>query len=252
MRLIIYPEKCFVKAFCRVILNAGIICLEITVVLVYILYGFSWKSSYFTEPAMSFSAVKVTFSSLLVLAVLWCPARADIYRYEDDEGVLHFTDAPTDGRFKIFMRDFKKDKQLRTTFRLTGWRNTEEFEPIINACAVEYGVDKSLVKAVIHAESGYNPNAVSPKGASGLMQLMPKTAKDLKVANSFDPKENIRGGVRYLRFLLDTFKGDVTLALAAYNAGLSRVAQYRGVPPYQETRTYVDRVLNYQRSYQRN
>lgn len=178
-------------------------------------------------------------------------ARADIYRYEDEEGVVHFTDAPTDKRFKIFMRDLKKDRKLRTTFKLGRFpRDPAEFEPIISQCALEFGVDKSLVKAVIHAESGYNPNAVSPKGASGLMQLMPRTAKDLKVANTLDPRENIRGGVRYLRFLLDTFRGDETLALAAYNAGLSRVAQYNGVPPYQETRTYVDRVLNYRKSYQ--
>lgn len=180
-------------------------------------------------------------------------AWADIYRYEDSEGVVHFTDAPTDKRFKVFMRDIKKDRKLRTTFRLQNYvRDPAEFEPIIDQCALEYGVDKSLVKAVIHAESGYNPNAVSRKGASGLMQLMPQTARDLKVANSFDPRDNIRGGVRYLRFLLDTFKGNESLALAAYNAGLSRVAQYGGVPPYQETRTYVDKVLNYRRNYQTN
>lgn len=180
-------------------------------------------------------------------------AWADIYRYEDSEGVVHFTDAPTDKRFKVFMRDIKKDRKLRTTFRLQNCvRDPAEFEPIIDQCALEYGVDKSLVKAVIHAESGYNPNAVSRKGASGLMQLMPQTARELKVANSFDPRDNIRGGVRYLRFLLDTFKGNESLALAAYNAGLSRVAQYGGVPPYQETRTYVDKVLNYRRNYQTN
>ena len=178
---------------------------------------------------------------------------ADIYRYEDEEGVVHFTDVPTDRRFKLFMRDLKKDKRLRTTFRLGDCaRNPDEFASIINQCALEYGVDRSLVQAVIHAESGYNPNAVSRKGATGLMQLMPKTAQVLKVNDSFNPTENIRGGVRYLRFLLDTFKGDVTLALAAYNAGLSRVAKYGGVPPYNETRTYVARVLSYQKSYQTN
>ncbi len=179
-------------------------------------------------------------------------AGADIYKFVDEDGVTHFTDAPTDRRFKIFMRDIKKDKKLRTTFKLSGCRNPEEFEPIINSLAAEYGVDKSLVKAVIHAESGYNPNAVSPKGASGLMQLMPKTARDLKVCNTFDPHDNIRGGVRYLRFLLDTFKGDVPLALAAYNAGLSKVSKYGGIPPYEETRNYVARVLSYQKSYQSN
>ncbi len=178
---------------------------------------------------------------------------ADIYKYEDDEGVLHFTDAPTDRRFKIFMKDVKKEQKLRTTFRLQGCAtNPEEFEPIINSYAQQYGVDKSLIKAVIHAESGYNPQAVSRKGAQGLMQLMPKTAQSLRVSNSFDPTENIRGGVRYLKFLLDTCRGDVALALAAYNAGLSKVAQYGGVPPYEETRNYVSKVLTYQKSYQNN
>lgn len=178
---------------------------------------------------------------------------ADIYKFIDNEGVMHFTDAPTDRRFKIFMRDFKKDRKLRTNFKLASLcRNPDEFEPIVKSVASEYGVDKSLVKAVIHAESGYNPNAVSPKGAQGLMQLMPKTAQGLNVPNCLDPKDNIRGGVRYLRFLLDTFKGDVTLALAAYNAGLSRVNQYGGVPPYEETRNYISRVLSYQRTYQNN
>lgn len=178
------------------------------------------------------------------------PAAADIYKYEDDNGVLHFTDAPADTRFKIFWRDLKRDKQLRTTFRLGGYsRNPKQFDSIIESYAREYGVDTSLVKAVIHAESGYNPEAVSNKGAMGLMQLMPKTAQDLKVDNCFNPSQNIKGGVKYLRFLLDTFKGDVQLAVAAYNAGLSKVAKYGGVPPYEETRNYVAKVLSYQQSY---
>jgi hypothetical protein len=178
---------------------------------------------------------------------------ADIYKYEDAEGVMHFTDAPTDRKFKVFMRDIQKDKRLRTNFgfgKLS--RSPAEFDSIITSCASEFGVDKSLVKAVIHAESGYNPNAVSSKGAAGLMQLMPGTAQDLKVADSFNPTDNIRGGVRYLRFLLDTFKGNVTLALAAYNAGLARVAKYGGVPPYDETRNYVSKVLSYQKNYASN
>lgn len=178
---------------------------------------------------------------------------ADIYKYEDAEGVIHFTDAPTDRRFKVFMRDIQKDKRLRTNFGFTrASRNPAEFDQIINSCSTEFGVDKYLVKAVIHAESGYNPNALSRKGAAGLMQLMPGTAQGLKVADSFNPADNIRGGVRYLRFLLDTFKGNVTLALAAYNAGLSRVAKYGGVPPYEETRNYVSKVLNYQKNYAAN
>lgn len=180
------------------------------------------------------------------------PAEADIYRYEDSEGIVHFTDAPTDKRFIIFMRDIKKDRQLRKKLRLSSSANPAEYEQIIKTCSVKYGVSASLIKAVIHAESGYNPNAVSNKGASGLMQLMPGTARSLKVSDCFDPKDNVEGGVKYLRFLLDTFHGDVSLALAAYNAGLSKVAKYGGIPPYAETRTYVSRVLSYMQSYQAN
>lgn len=191
--------------------------------------------------------------TIVLIALIPAPGQADFYKYEDDEGVVHFTNIPTDRRYKVFMRELKKDRKLRTNFRLSALcRNPSEFDPIIQSLCSEYGVDRSLVKAVIHAESGYNPNAVSPKGAQGLMQLMPKTAQGLKVSNTLDPKENIRGGIKYLRFLLDTFKGDVTLTLAAYNAGLSRVSQYGGVPPYEETRNYISRVLSYQKSYQNN
>jgi len=175
-------------------------------------------------------------------------AWADIYRYEDEEGVVHFTDAPTDKKFKVFLRDLRKDRQLRTRFKVAQG-NPQQYEQLIQASAAKYGVSAALVKAVIQAESGYNPNAVSRAGASGLMQLMPGTAKQLKVADAFNPKQNVDGGVRYLKFLLDTFKGDVSLALAAYNAGLGKVAKYGGIPPYEETRTYVSRVLSYMGSY---
>jgi len=197
------------------------------------------------------SLLLIAFLALTAMACsIPAPARADIYRYEDSDGTLHFTDAPTDRRFKVFMRDVKKDRKLRTAFRLPGYaRDPAQFEPIISSFSREFGVDSSLVKAVIHAESGYNPNAVSPKGAQGLMQLMPSTAKGLKVADSLNPSDNIRGGVRYLRFLLDTFKGDESLALAAYNAGLGTVAKYGGIPPYRETQTYVAKVLSYRNNY---
>jgi soluble lytic murein transglycosylase-like protein len=179
-------------------------------------------------------------------------AQADIYRYEDEEGIIHFTDAPTDKRFKIILRDLKKDKLLRTRLQLPFTANPGDYDNIIKECADKYGVSTSLVKAVIHAESGYNPNALSRKGASGLMQLMPGTARSLKVNNSFDPKDNVEGGVKYLRFLIDTFRGDISLALAAYNAGLNKVAKFGGIPPYAETRNYVNKVLSYMQSYQAN
>lgn len=175
---------------------------------------------------------------------------ADIYRYVDEDDIVHFTDAPTDNRFKVFMRDLKKDKELRTKLKYASSVNPAEYEQLIKTCSEKYGVNQCLVKAVIHAESGYNPNAVSSKGAGGLMQLMPATAKSLKVADRFNPKDNVEGGVKYLKFLLDTFRGDVSLAVAAYNAGLNKVAKYGGIPPYNETRTYVNRVLSYMKSYQ--
>jgi soluble lytic murein transglycosylase-like protein len=196
---------------------------------------------------------QVILAALSFIFLYLSAARADIYKYEDEEGILHFTDAPTDQRFKIFMRDIRKDRRLRTTFKASGFaKDSKVYESLIESYSRQYGVDKTLVKAVIQAESGYNPDAVSKKGATGLMQLMPKTAQHLKVNNSFDPEENIRGGVKYLRFLLDTFRGDVSMALAAYNAGLARVAQYGGIPPYEETRNYVARVMNYQRTIANN
>jgi soluble lytic murein transglycosylase-like protein len=189
-------------------------------------------------------------TAILFVVLMSGSVMADIYRYEDEEGIVHFTDAPTDKRFKIFMRDLRKDKELRTKLKYASSVNPTEFEQLIKNCSEKYGVNPSLVKAVIHAESGYNPNAVSSKGASGLMQLMPSTAKSLKVVDRFNPKDNVEGGVKYLRFLLDTFRGDVSLAVAAYNAGLSKVAKYGGIPPYNETRVYVSRVLSYMKSYQ--
>lgn len=116
--------------------------------------------------------------------------------------------------------------------------------PLIDRHARERGLDPSLVRAVVQAESGYNARAVSNKGALGLMQLMPATAVELAVATPFDPEENLRGGTRYLRALLERFGGDVTLALAAYNAGPTAVERYGGVPPYPETVEYVRRVLS--------
>ena len=122
---------------------------------------------------------------------------------------------------------------------------TGSFSDLIEETAQKYGVDASLVEAVIQAESNFNPDAVSSAGAMGLMQLMPATASSLGVADPFNPEQNVDGGVRLLSQLLNSYDGNASLALAAYNAGPGAVATYGGIPPYQETQTYVQRVLQY-------
>ena len=120
--------------------------------------------------------------------------------------------------------------------------NTDAFAAEIRAAASRHGVDEAVVRAIIHAESAYNPRAVSRVGAQGLMQLMPATARRFGVTDSFDPAQNIGGGVQYLAWLLKRYQGDLTLAAAGYNAGEGAVDRYKGVPPYNETRRYVERV----------
>ena len=125
------------------------------------------------------------------------------------------------------------------------------FNSIILEAAKRHQVEPALVKAIIMAESGYNPKAITPKGALGLMQLMPKTAKTLGVEDGFDPKHNINGGVRYFRQLLNQFGGNVKLALAAYNAGSRKVRQYQGIPPFKSTQYYIERVIKYYQDYKK-
>ena len=120
--------------------------------------------------------------------------------------------------------------------------NTAAYETEVRTAAAQHGVDEAIVRAIIHAESSFNPNARSRVGAQGLMQLMPPTARRFGVSNAYDPAQNIRGGVQYLAWLLKRYNGDLTLAAAGYNAGEGAVDKYKGVPPYSETRRYVERV----------
>jgi hypothetical protein len=178
--------------------------------------------------------------TLLATVMPSAPSHASsLYRRVDEDGVTHFTNAPTDPRFK-------RIGSLSGTAQ--GWLRLPEavrsrYNQEIREIAGRHGVDPDLVEAVIRAESAFNPRAVSNKGAQGLMQLMPRTASALGVRNAFDPYQNIDGGVRHLRYLLDRYPGNVSLALAAYNAGEKAVDYYRGIPPYAETTQYVQRIL---------
>jgi Transglycosylase SLT domain len=125
----------------------------------------------------------------------------------------------------------------------------EPFQKIITKAARTYGIESALIKAIIFAESGNNPQAVSKKGAMGLMQLMPKTAEAMGVEDGFDPEHNILGGVKYFKFLVNKFEGDISLALAAYNAGIKNVRKHRGIPPFEVTRKYISKVMKYYRIY---
>jgi Transglycosylase SLT domain/Domain of unknown function (DUF4124) len=169
---------------------------------------------------------------------------AEMYKLTDADGTTHFTNAPTDPRYR---------RMGITSGTAAGWLrlppgpqgDDTQYVKEINEAAERYGVPVKLVSAVIRAESGFNPRAVSRSGAQGLMQLMPATASILGVRNSFDPRENIDGGVRHLRGLIDRYPHSLPLAIAAYNAGERAVNQYGGIPPYPETQDYVTKVLQF-------
>ncbi len=193
------------------------------------------------------------FLALLCGFFIWglnsWPAKAAagaIYSFVDEKGVWHFTNVPSDPRFS--RRQFTvQSATVHGSSRRKPLRRhkTGDYRSVIKKAAGSFGLDPGLIKAVIRAESGGNPLAVSPKGALGLMQLMPGTAQELMVYNPLDPEENIRGGSQYLSMLLDMFNGDIISALAAYNSGPGTVSRYGGLPPYRETINYVQRVLKF-------
>jgi len=183
----------------------------------------------------------------LVIALLLCPGcgYSDIYKYVDKSGIIHLTNSPiqTNVKYDLVMRE------KRILFTVAS-RDITKYDSLIQKASEKYNIDSALIKAVIKAESNFNHRAVSPVGAKGLMQLMPATAADLQVQDAFHPENNIDGGVRYLRYLLKLFKDNLTLALAAYNAGEGAVARYNNtIPPYRETQNYVQRVLHYLNQY---
>jgi soluble lytic murein transglycosylase-like protein len=185
------------------------------------------------------------------------PVFADIYSFKDEKGVVHFTNiAGLDSRYKLVRKEDGSPINPATNYNakvfMPSQADIEKYANIIQTASKAYGVDASLVHAVISAESQYNRYAVSRTGAMGLMQLMPDTARRYGVQNMMDPTENIHGGVRYLRDLLAMFKGRIDLAIAAYNAGENAVVRYgHKIPPYAETRHYVPKVLAFYKNFQK-
>ncbi len=168
---------------------------------------------------------------------------AQVVELSEQDGTVHLTNAPTDPRYQRLGISPPPDSVTASPPPGPTLRPVAAIDSHIRAAAHRYGVSEQLVTAVIRVESGFNPRAVSPKGARGLMQLMPATASQLGVRNSFDPVENIDGGVRHLRGLMERYENNLPLALAAYNAGEGAVMQYGGIPPFRETQQYVTRIL---------
>ena len=197
------------------------------------------------------------FFALAAAMLVIRPAAADIYTFKDERGVVHFTNIKgLDPRYKLLRKEGESaipGSGNAARSYMPSKAEIDRYQGIIEVAAKTYGVDKALVNAVISAESGYNSQAISRTGARGLMQLMPETARRYGVRDSMDPRDNINGGVKYLKDLMTLFRGDLKLVAAAYNAGENAVIRYgRRVPPYAETLGYVPRVLDFYRKFQTN
>lgn len=194
---------------------------------------------------------------LMPITLLWLvwagEGRADIYAFTDDAGVEHFSNMPADRRYAILMRtDTDKPSVAAKARSARRGINGSLYAHEISRAASSFQLESALLHAVIAAESGYNPRAVSGKGAIGLMQLMPGTARRYGAVDPYDPAQNIRAGALYLRDLLALFDNDMRLALAAYNAGENNVIKYGNrIPPFRETTAYVPRVIAFYQEYRR-
>ncbi|MCR4308582.1 MAG: transglycosylase SLT domain-containing protein [Deltaproteobacteria bacterium] len=190
----------------------------------------------------------VQLSRLFILSFLLWPvvSGADIYRFVDREGVVHYSNTQPDEKFTLYLREAPKAAPRAPVSAIPG---ASWMTGYVDRFSRANDLPPALVHAIIKAESNGQRKAVSRKGAKGVMQLMPFTSKRLRVADPFDPIENIEGGIKYIKELLVTFQGDLTNTVAAYNAGPAAVRKYGGVPPYQETRLYVRRVLDLYRQY---
>jgi hypothetical protein len=188
------------------------------------------------------------------------PAWADVFRFIDEKGTIHFTDhLPARNKYQtVKLPEVPKKSGVRPSSKSNGAPISQAVNPNpvkfnvadkskyghhIQRISGKYSIDPLLVHSIVRVESDFKPRAVSPKGAMGLMQLMPETARLYRVRNVFDPEENIEGGVRFLSHLMKTYNRDLTLVLAAYNAGETAVNRYNGVPPFSETREYIYKVM---------
>ncbi|MDX1594482.1 MAG: lytic transglycosylase domain-containing protein [Gammaproteobacteria bacterium] len=199
-----------------------------------------------TRPRTLAASVACLFLSLLLSAP---PAQAAVYRYVDEQGRVHYTDKPEHDGYRKLVRTWKGWREPSYDYRQFH-ANQARFTPLLAEIADRYGLPDSLLHAIVSAESAYDPDALSSAGAVGLMQLMPATARRYGVTNRQNPRANVDGGTRYFLELLALFGNDMTLALAAYNAGENAVIRHgRRVPPYPETRNYVRKVLEYYRRY---
>ena len=199
------------------------------------------------------SSPRVPQLAALALVLVASRASADIYMYVDAQGVIHFTNNRSDSAgAKLYMKTPPRAKLSSAAPVMPSDTSPERFlryEDTIRQAATLYQIPVELVRAVIKVESDFDPRAVSIAGARGLMQLMPAAAERMQVRDVLDPRENIFGGVRYLRVLANTFNGDLQLTIAGYNAGEGAVIRHGGIPPYEETRMYVSKVLAYYHRY---
>ncbi|MGA2187225.1 MAG: lytic transglycosylase domain-containing protein [Steroidobacteraceae bacterium] len=188
--------------------------------------------------------LKIALFLLGLAAAAGAAAHSRIYMYVDADGVKHYTDVPDSNRYRLLALSPQELTQSGDHYSAALLARAAQYDSIIEKAAVSASVEPNLLRAVIVVESGFNCRAVSKRGAVGLMQLMPATASRFGVSNPYDPKENIHGGARYLKFLMDRFGQDVRLALAAYNAGEEAVDRNGGrIPPFTETMAYVPKVL---------
>ena len=192
----------------------------------------------------------VYFRWVFIVSVLFLPVigNADIYRYEDSEGVVHFSNIKQNSKYRLYMREGVSSPQPYREIKGGYDRNSWVGEYVKHYSRL-HDISPALVHAIIKAESDGRRTAVSSKGAKGMMQLMPVTSRQMDVNDPFDPIENVEGGIRYLKQLLVDFNGNITHAVAAYNAGPTAVRKHGGIPPYKETREYVRRVLKLYRQY---